>query len=196
MQLVDSCTQTHRQLIPHAPLHHQTMGEIKSESQRIVANRIEWSEKDEKAALQFEEENKNKKGLEVCLCVCVCLRERNTHRSVYIHDHLSSSLVALAMVGSFLFLLQHTLSGGPVLQRKLAEDFTEPVDADLSHTVGRVTKEQQEGVEPERKKMRVMATLPTSCFMCCTTQISSFTQHSVGFSRLISFVLFFCGKHQ
>lgn len=72
------------------------------------------------------------------------------HRSVDVHDHLSSGLVAFAVVGSFLFLLQHTVARGPVLQCKLAEDFTEPVDADVSHAVGRMTKVQQERVEPGR----------------------------------------------
>lgn len=78
---------------------------------------------------------------------CFC----DAYRSVYVHDHLSSGLVALAVVGSFLFLLQHTVPGGSVFQSKLAKDFTEPVDADLSHTVGRVTEEQQERMEPERR---------------------------------------------
>lgn len=73
------------------------------------------------------------------------------HRSVDVHDHLPSGLVAFAVVGSFLFLLQHAVSGGSVLQRKLAEDFTEPVDADLSHAVGRMTEEQQERMEPRRR---------------------------------------------
>lgn len=74
----------------------------------------------------------------------------DAHRSVDVHDHLPSGLVAFAVVGSFLFLLQHAVSGGSVLQCKLAEDFTEPVDADLSHAVGRVTEEQQERMEPGR----------------------------------------------
>lgn len=72
--------------------------------------------------------------------MCVC----SAHRSIDVHDHLPSGLVALAVVGSLLLLLQHAVSGGPVLERKLAENFTEPVDADLSHTVGRMTEEQQE----------------------------------------------------
>lgn len=75
----------------------------------------------------------------MCL-VCVC----EAHRSIDVHDHLPSGLVAFTVVSSFLFLLQHTISGGPVLQCKLTEDFTEPMDADLSHAVGRMTKEQQE----------------------------------------------------
>lgn len=78
--------------------------------------------------------------------VCVC----DAHRSVDVHDHFPSGLVAFAVVGSLLFLLQHAVSGGSVLQCKLAEDFTEPVDADLSHAVGRVTEEQQERMEPAR----------------------------------------------
>ncbi|TNN86067.1 hypothetical protein EYF80_003484 [Liparis tanakae] len=71
---------------------------------------------------------------------------------VDVDDHLPPGLVAFAVVGSFLFLLQHAVSGGPVLQRKLAEDFTKPVDADVSHAVGRMTEEQQEGMEPGRRR--------------------------------------------
>lgn len=82
------------------------------------------------------------------MCVCVCGEVCEAHRSVDIHDHLPPGLVAFAVVSSFLFLLQHTVAGGPVLQRKLAEDFAEPVDADVSHAVGRVAEVQQEGVEP------------------------------------------------
>lgn len=80
------------------------------------------------------------------LCWWVC----EAHRSVDVHDHLSPGLVAFSVVGSFLFLLQHTVARGPVLQRKLAEDFTEPVDADVPHAVGRMTEVQQERVEPGR----------------------------------------------
>lgn len=72
----------------------------------------------------------------------------DAHRRVDIHDHLPPGLVALSVVGSFLLLLQHAVSRSPVLQRKLAEDFAEPVDADLPHAVGRVAQEQQERVEP------------------------------------------------
>lgn len=88
----------------------------------------------------------------MCLCArdCAC----DAHRSVDVHDHLSSGLVAFAMVCSLLFLLQHAVSGSSVLQRKLADDFTEPVDADLSHTVGRMTEEQQERMEPWRRSYR------------------------------------------
>lgn len=82
------------------------------------------------------------------VCVCFCGEVCEAHRSIDIHDHLPSGLVAFAVVGSFLFLLQHPVTGGPVLQCKLAEDFTKPVDADVSHTVGRMTEVQQEGVEP------------------------------------------------
>lgn len=80
----------------------------------------------------------------VCFCGDVC----EAHGRVHVHDHLPSGLVALAVVGSFLFLLQHPVTGGAVLQGKLAEDLTKPVDADVSHAVGRMTEVQQEGVEP------------------------------------------------
>lgn len=68
----------------------------------------------------------------------------DTHRSVDINDHLSSGLVAFTVISPFLFLLKNALSGGPVLQSELTEDFTEPVHADLPHAVGRMTEEQQE----------------------------------------------------
>lgn len=70
--------------------------------------------------------------------MCVC----RTHRCSDIHDHLPAGLVALAVVGSLLLLLQHAVPGSPVLQGELAEYFAEPVDADLPHVVGRVTEEQ------------------------------------------------------
>lgn len=76
---------------------------------------------------------------------------RDAYRSVDVHDHLSSGLVALAVVGSFLLLLQHAVSRGSVLQRKLAEDFAEPVDADLSHAVSWMSEVQQERMEPGKK---------------------------------------------
>lgn len=78
----------------------------------------------------------------------------DAHRRVDVDDHLSSGLVAFAVVCSFLLLLQHAVSGGPVLQRELAEDLAEPVDAHLPHPVGRVTEEQQERVEPGRKRRK------------------------------------------
>lgn len=74
----------------------------------------------------------------------------DAHRGVDVHDHLPPGLVAFAVVGPFLFQLKHAVAGGAVLQRKLTEDFTEPVDADVSHAVGRVTEEQQERMEPAR----------------------------------------------
>lgn len=85
----------------------------------------------------------------------------DAHGSVDVHDHLPTGLVAFAVVGSLLLLLQHAVSRGSVLQRKLAEDFTEPVDADLSHAVGRMTEEQQEGMEPGRR-------MRTFNFIFCT----------------------------
>lgn len=75
-----------------------------------------------------------------------------THWSGDIRDHFPAGLVALAVVGSLLLLLQHAVPGGAVLQGELAEDFAEPVDADLPHAVGRVPEEQQERVEPEGKQ--------------------------------------------
>lgn len=80
----------------------------------------------------------------------MCLRE--THWSVDVHDHLSASLVAFTVVGSFLFLLQHAVAGGSILQCKLAEDFAESVDADLFHTVGWMTEVQEERMKPRRRE--------------------------------------------
>lgn len=82
----------------------------------------------------------------VCLCLC------DTHRSVDLHNHFSSGFVAFAVVGPFLFLLQHAVSGGSVLQGKLADDFTEPVDTDLPHTVGWMSEEQQKWMEPGKNE--------------------------------------------
>lgn len=76
----------------------------------------------------------------------------DAHRSIDVYDHFPSGLVAFTVVGAFLFLLQNTVSGGSVLQCKLTEDLTEPVNADVSHTVSRMTEEQQERVEPRRKR--------------------------------------------
>lgn len=76
-----------------------------------------------------------------------------SHRSIDVHDHLSSGLVALAVVSSFLFLLQHTVPGCSVLKGKLAENLTEPVDADLPHAVGWMAEEQQERMEPGKNNM-------------------------------------------
>lgn len=115
----------------------------------------DWLKKNEgkkvkKQHLIWKEKNKRVKTVGVSLCKSFCVCE--AHRSVDVHDHLPSGLVAFTVVGSFLFLLQHAVSGGSVLQRKLAEDFTEPVDADLSHAVGRMTEEQQERMKPRRRK--------------------------------------------
>lgn len=79
-----------------------------------------------------------------------------THGSSDIYDHLPAGLVALAVVGSLLLLLQHAVAGGPVLQGELAEYFAEPVDADLPHAVGGVSEEQEERVEPEGNSARVL----------------------------------------
>lgn len=70
------------------------------------------------------------------------------HWSVDIRDHLSPGLVAFAVVGPLLFLLQHAVPGGSVLQSKLAEDLAESVDADVPDAVGRMAEEQQERMEP------------------------------------------------
>lgn len=74
-----------------------------------------------------------------------------THRSIDIHDHLATRSVPLTMVSSFLFLLEYSLSCGSVLQCKLTNDFTEPVNAYLMNSRCWVSKKQQEHVEPAGK---------------------------------------------
>ncbi|KAF3833649.1 hypothetical protein F7725_024853, partial [Dissostichus mawsoni] len=63
-----------------------------------------------------------------------------TIRSMISSASASSPPIGVSSTGG------HAVSGGPVLQRELTEDFTEPVDADLPHTIGRVAEEQQEGL--------------------------------------------------
>lgn len=95
-----------------------------------------------------EQENESLKGLSVSWGLCQC----DAYRSVDVYDHLPSGLVAFAVVGTFLFLLQNAVSSGSVLQCEFTEDLTESVDADVSHTVGWMTEEQQERMEPRRKR--------------------------------------------
>ena len=57
------------------------------------------------------------------------------------------------MVGPLLLLLQDPFASGPVLQGELAEDLAEAMDAHIPHGVGRVSQEQQEGVEPGGREM-------------------------------------------
>lgn len=87
----------------------------------------------------------------------------NTH----ICDHLSSGLVPLSVVGPLLFLLQDAFPRGPVLQGKLTEDLTEAVDADLPHSVRWMAQEQQEGMEPARRREKNMMT--SHCSLRCQT---------------------------
>lgn len=100
--------------------------------------------------MEKEGQENKAESLSVSLGLCLC----DAYRSVDVYDHLPSGFVAFAVVGPFLFLLQNTVSGSSVLQRKLTEDLTEPVDADLSHTVGRMTEEQQERMKPKRKRRK------------------------------------------
>lgn len=67
--------------------------------------------------------------------------------STYICDHLPSGLVPLSVVCPLLFLLQDTLSRGAVLKGKLTENLTEAMDANLTHSIGRLAQEKQEGME-------------------------------------------------
>lgn len=52
------------------------------------------------------------------------------------------------MVGPLLFLLQHALPRGAILQGKLTQDLAEAMNADLAHSVHWMAQEQQEGVKP------------------------------------------------
>lgn len=120
-----------------------------SSSSSDYRGKKEWKSKADKEmkgkrSIWMFRKNKGGRKAESLIEDSVC----DAHRSVNIHDHLSSSLVAFTVVGPFLFLLQHAVSGGSILKRKLAEDLTEPVNTDLSHAVGGVTQEQQERMEP------------------------------------------------
>lgn len=66
----------------------------------------------------------------------------------YLSDHLPSGLGPLSVSGSLAFECQDSLSGGPILQRELTDDPTEVGHPDVPHRGGRLTQEQQEGVEP------------------------------------------------
>lgn len=52
------------------------------------------------------------------------------------------------MSGSFPFEGEDSLSGGAILQSELADDPTEAGDFNVPDRGGRLTQEQQEGVEP------------------------------------------------
>lgn len=66
----------------------------------------------------------------------------------YLGDHLASGLGSLAVRGSFTAERQHSLSGGPVLESKFADDAAESRRLDVADRGGGLTQEQQEGVEP------------------------------------------------
>lgn len=66
----------------------------------------------------------------------------------HLGDHFAPGLVPLAVIGSFLFLLQYSLSGGAVLECKLTQNLTEAVNAHLSYRIRWMAKEQQEWVKP------------------------------------------------
>lgn len=69
-----------------------------------------------------------------------CPADVHTH----LCDHFAPGLVPLAVIGSFLFLLQHSLPGGAVLKCKLTQNLTETVDAHLSYRIRWVAQEKQE----------------------------------------------------
>lgn len=53
-------------LIPHAPLHHQTTGEVKSECQTTDQRK---GRVNSELALEKEEEEKNRLNISECVCV-------------------------------------------------------------------------------------------------------------------------------
>lgn len=83
----------------------------------------------------------------------------------HISNHFAPGLVPLSVVSSFLFLLQHSLPGGAILQRKFAKDLTEAVDADFPHCICWVTQEQQKGMEPADHAHRSLDILELLCFI-------------------------------
>lgn len=76
-----------------------------------------------------------------------------THHSIVhdVNDHLAARSVSLTMVSSFLLLLEYSLSCGSVFQRKFANDFAEPMNADLTNSRCWMTEKQQEHVKPIKK---------------------------------------------
>lgn len=68
----------------------------------------------------------------------------------HISDHFAPGLVPLPVVGPFLFLLHHPLTGGAILQRELAQDLAEAVHTHVPHGVWWVAQEKQEGMEPKQ----------------------------------------------
>lgn len=69
-------------------------------------------------------------------------------QEVYLSDHLASGLGSLPVSGSFAFEREDSFSGGSILESELADDPTESRDFNVPHRGGRLTQEQQEGVEP------------------------------------------------
>lgn len=69
-------------------------------------------------------------------------------RSHYLCDHLASRLGPLSVSCPFVFAGQNSFSGGPILKRELADDPTERRHFNVPNRRGRLTQEQQEGVEP------------------------------------------------
>lgn len=67
---------------------------------------------------------------------------------VYLSDHLASGLGSFSVSGSFPFEGEDSFSGGAILQSELTDDPTETGDFNVSDRGGRLTQEQQEGVEP------------------------------------------------
>lgn len=66
----------------------------------------------------------------------------------HLSDHFAPSLGPLSANSLFPFDGEDSLSGGSVLQRELADDATEIRHFDVPNRRGRLTEEQQEGVEP------------------------------------------------
>lgn len=79
----------------------------------------------------------------------------------HVSDHLAPGFVPFPVVSSLLFLLQHSLSGGTILQSKFTKNLTEAVDADLLDCICWVSQEQQKGMEPAHHIQKGLDIQPT-----------------------------------
>lgn len=84
----------------------------------------------------------------------VCQQEEGEEQG-YLSDHLAPGLRPLSVGGSFPLEGEDSLSGGSILQRELADDPTESRHFNVPNRRGRLTQEQQEGVEPEQEERSV-----------------------------------------
>ena len=69
-------------------------------------------------------------------------------QATHIRDHLAARLVALAVVGLLLQLLDHALAGGAVLERELGHHLAEVVRPGVAQLVRRHAQPREELAEP------------------------------------------------